>query len=77
MIILVILSFKNNFIIIIKYIKGNKYIYLFSKNLKKLGLVLYLYYYYNTFNILPVYFRISFVILLFGIYTEPFIVFSK
>ena len=72
-----ILSFKNNFIITIKYIKGNKYIYLFFKNLKKLSLVLYLYYYRNTFSILLVHPYTNPVILLFSIYIKPFIAFNK
>ena len=52
------------FVIAIKCIKGNKYIYLFFKNLKKSGLVLYPYYYCGTFNILLIYPRTSPVILL-------------
>ena len=63
-IILVISSFRDNFIIAIKYIKRNKYIYLSFKNLKELGLVLYPYYYYNTPNISLVYFYTNPIILL-------------
>ena len=75
--ILVILSFRDDFVITIKCIEGNKYIYLFFKNLKESGLVLYPYYYRSTSGILLIYPRTNSVILLFSIYMEPFIAFSK
>ena len=77
MMILVILSFRDDFVIAVKCMEGNEYIYLSFKNLRELGLVLCPYHHCGTSGALSVYPCANPVILLFGIYTEPFIAFSK